>query len=132
MVQRPMAIGLFLCNEVIVAEGTRDLTLVNCFSRRIVKHDPPEPIAFTIFALLTDGMGNVPLEVRIENLETLEVVSRAETSRVFDSPLEEIRLRLRLPSYSFPELGEYGVSLLADGEMIAQRKVQIRQEEEQE
>ena len=131
MVQRPVAIGLFLCNEVIVAEDTRDVTLVSCFSRRIVKHDPPEPIAFTIFALLTDGMGNVPLEVRMENLDTLEIVSRAQTSRMFDSPLEEIRLRLRLASYSFPELGDFGVSLLADGEMIAQRKLQIRQEEEE-
>jgi hypothetical protein len=131
MVQRPVVIGLFLCNELIVDEDTRDLTLVNCFSRRIVRHDPPEPITFTVFALLTDGMGDVPLEVRIERLDTLEDIFRIETSGVFESPLHEVRVRLRLRSFSFPALGEYCVSLLADGETIAQRKLQIRQEEQE-
>lgn len=34
MPQKPAAIGLFLCEQVIVEEKTRNVTPVNCFTRR--------------------------------------------------------------------------------------------------
>jgi hypothetical protein len=40
MTQRPVAVGLLLCEQVIIEEGTRNVTPVNCFSPRAVERFP--------------------------------------------------------------------------------------------
>jgi hypothetical protein len=37
MAQRPIAIGLQVCEQVIYEEETRNVTLVNCFRQRYVE-----------------------------------------------------------------------------------------------
>ena len=37
MVQRPIAIGLSVCEQVIVEEESRNVSLINCFSRRTIE-----------------------------------------------------------------------------------------------
>ena len=34
MSQRPVAIGLLLCEQLIIEEGTKNVTPVNCFTQR--------------------------------------------------------------------------------------------------
>ena len=52
---RPTVISLVVCEQAIVEEGTRNFTLVNCFSRLRVRQIPSEPQRFTVYVLLTDG-----------------------------------------------------------------------------
>ena len=44
MSQRPVVVGLLLCESLIVEEGTHNVTLVNCFSKRKAKRFPSEPL----------------------------------------------------------------------------------------
>ena len=64
MKQRPLAIGLLLCEQIIIEEKTRNVTLVNCFTLRTVEQIP-YALSFVAYAVLTDGAGEIPLEVRI-------------------------------------------------------------------
>lgn len=128
MSQRPIAVGLLLCENVIVEEGTRSVTPVNCFTRRTVEQFPCEPLSFVVLAFLTDGSGDISLEVTIERLDTLEEVYAATRPLHFASPLNEVRCTVRVKECSFPVEGHYQVTLYADREPLAQRRLLIRRE----
>jgi hypothetical protein len=75
MKQRPIAVGVLLCEQVIVEEGTHNVTLVNSFTHRKVTSFPAT-FPFIVFASLTDGLGDGFLEVVIERLDSLEELYR--------------------------------------------------------
>jgi len=130
MAKRPVVIGLLLCEQVIVDEQTKYVTPVNCFTYRDVEQIPSEPVTFCVVAFLTDGLGDVRIEVVIRRLadEVDEVFQREAVFR-FTDPLHTRRFTVRLRNFSFPSEGEYEVVLLADREMIAQRNFKVRQQE---
>lgn len=131
MSQRPIALALFLCEQVIVDEETRAVTLVNCFSQRRAAQVPAAPFPFVLVTVLTDGSGEFPVEVQITRLDTDEIVYRREARARFQHPLQEVRFRLRLTSFSFPAACVYEVLFLADGEVVAHRRFEITLSEEQ-
>lgn len=125
MSHRPVAIGLLLCEQLIVEEGTRNATLVNCFTQKTGEIFPWPSPPFTVAAWLTNGEGEVLLEVIVEDAKTLDYLYRQQLRFRFATPLQQGRLTLRLSSLVFPVPGPYRVTLLADGEIIAQRKLAI-------
>ena len=124
MNQRPAAIGLLLCEQVIVEEKTRNVTPVNCFTYRTAERFP-RMRSFTVFAILTDGLGEISLEIALQRLDTLDEVYRRRLAYRFTNPLQEVRFLLRIRDCSFPVLGHYLVTLLADNELVAQRRLRI-------
>jgi hypothetical protein len=125
MKQKPAANGLLLCEQIIIEETTRNVTPVNCFSRRTVGHFPSDPFPFVAFALLTDGLGRMSLKLSIDRLDTLEEIYQWETPFQFPSPLQTVRYWLRIRDCSFPVPGYYQVSLSADDDTLAQRRINI-------
>jgi len=125
MSQRPGVIGLLLCEQVIVEEKTRNITPVNCFTSRTVEQLPSETFPFIVFAILTDGAGEISLEVIIQRLDSLDEIYRSSLSFRFTNPLQEVRCIFRIRDCSFPVSGYYQVTLLADNESVAQRKFRI-------
>jgi hypothetical protein len=130
MSQKPIAVGLSLCEQVIIEEKTRNLTLVNSFTRRYVERFPAEPFPFVLFAILTDGSGEVKLEAAFQRLDTLEVIFRQRLTVRFTNPLQEIGCIFRVRQCSFPISGHYQVVLLAGEEFLAQRRFRIAMKEE--
>ncbi len=122
MSQRPVVVGLFLCENVIVEEGTHNISLINCFSIRRAEQFPSEPHSFLVFATLTDGFGEMAFDVAIERLEDLQEIFRQSQALAFVDRLQKLRFNYRVTNYSFPSAGAYLVSLLADGEMIGQHR----------
>src|SRR5437762_129041 len=68
MNHRPIAIGMVLCEQLIVEEGTHNVTPVNCFNVREVE-DVPDRATFFALAWLVNGMGEMPMEVLVERLD---------------------------------------------------------------
>jgi hypothetical protein len=125
MTQQPVAIALTLCEQVIVEEGTRNVTLVNCSTTLKVREVPSGPQRLVIHVTLTDGLGAGALRFEVARLDTFETIFTRETSVTFTDPLQEVRVQLRPQGLSFPVEGRYQVSLLADGELIAQRRFRV-------
>jgi hypothetical protein len=125
MAQRPLALGLFLCEQVIVEEGTRNVTLVNCFTHRTVRRFPSEKFPFVVFARLTDGSGSMPLDVTIQRLDTLNEIHAVSRPLRLGSQLEVVRCHVRIQDCSFPVPGDYQVTLSVDNESIAQQKLRV-------
>ena len=67
----------------------------------------------------------MPLAVVIQRLDTYDEVYRIRSRYRFANPLEELRCVVRIRDCSFPVAGHYQVTLLAENEMIAQRKIHI-------
>jgi hypothetical protein len=123
--QRPIAIGLLLCEQLIVEEGTKNVTPVNCFTHRTAEAFPWTSPPFTVVAWLTNGEGELLLEVVIEDTDTLEELYRRGATFRLTTPLQHQRLSLRINAIAFPRPKTYRVLLQADGEIIAQRKLGI-------
>lgn len=130
MAQKPVAIGMLLCDQVIVEEGTRNVTLVNCFTQKPVRRLPSDPFSFIVFSILTDGLGEFQLSVVIQRLDDLEEVYVRSIVVRFTSPLQEARCMLQCSDCSLPVFGGYQVTLLADDEPLARRKLYIISAEE--
>lgn len=128
MSQVPVAVGLFLCEQAIIEEQTHNITLVNTFTRRVVDEIPWAPTNFVLFAVLTDGLGDVPLNLLIYRLHDMEEVFASSGKMRFTNPLNELRCLLRVRNCLFTEEGFYQVTLLAAGEQVAQRRfvIQVR------
>ncbi len=124
MIQRPAATGLAVCEQVIVEEKTHNITLVNCLTRLRVKAVPSEPQRFIVYAWLTDGLGDGQIRLEVVRPDTLDELLTRDLPATFSDPLQEVRVLFR-GSLSFPVEGRYQVRLLADGDIIAQRTVQV-------
>ncbi len=129
MSQRPAAIGLLVCEQVIIEEDTHNVTPVNCFAKRSFRQFPSEPSTFFVFAILNDGSGKVTLYVTVQRLDNLDQMRRVSREAVFRDQLEEVLCIVRMRNFSFPVPGAYEVSLFADGEIIAQRRFRITKKE---
>jgi hypothetical protein len=129
MIQRPNAVGLILCEKVIIEEGTRSMTLVSNFGRLIVDEFPSPPQHFTVYAILTDGLGPMTLALVIAHLDELETIYQRSWETIWKDPLREIRMLARVRSCSFPSPGRYQVSLLANNELITQSVLDVFQAE---
>lgn len=129
MSQRPAAVGLLVCEQIIIEEKTGNVTPVNCFALRHFRQFPSEPSTFFVFALLTDGHGKVALDVTIQRLDNLDEIYRISVDTVFRDQLQELRCMVRIRNLSFPVPGRYEASFFADGDMIAQRTFRVVKKE---
>jgi hypothetical protein len=125
MVQLPIVVALVPCHLVIVEESTRNITLVNAFQRLSFTEFPSPPYPFAVYAVLTDGLGDMELRLAVSETDTLdEIYGRSSSIRMAD-PLRQQRMWWRIRSCSFPEPGRYQISLLADKQMLAQCVIDV-------
>ena len=129
MIQLPVAIGLTVCEQVIVEEKTRNITLVNCLARLRVREIPSEPHRLVFYARLTDGIGDGKICLEILRPDNLDEFLSQEISAKFADPLQEFRAVFR-GSLSFPVEGRYQVNLLANGVSIVRRTLHVSVKEE--
>jgi hypothetical protein len=125
MNHRPIAIGMVLCEQVIVEEGTHNVTPVNCFSVREVE-DLPDRVTFFALVWLVNGLGEMPVELLVERLDNMEETYRVNRKLVFPDRLRDMRFAARIRGCPLPIAGQYLVSLIIDGELIASRKFHVR------
>jgi hypothetical protein len=130
MKQLPVAVGLLLCEQVIIEKGTENVTLVNCFRERRVKQFPSEPLSFVTYAILTNGLGDIALTIAIQGLEDFKDVQRFTKVCRFGDPFGEFRCTVDFRNIVFPVGGAYQVVLLADNEFVAHRRFTVNHQGE--
>jgi hypothetical protein len=130
MIQIPNAVGLILCEKAITEEGTKNVTLVNTFVRLELDEFPTRPLEFVVYALLTDGLGAMPISVALMSLDTLDELMVHSIEVNFTNPNTEYRLRVRVRNTQFPAPGRYQITLFANGEWVAQAALNLVHREE--
>ena len=91
---------------------------------------PTEPVSFAVAAFLTDGLGEIELEMELQSLDNMEQLLRLGRRFRFENPLAEYRCVFRVRNYSFPREATYQIVLLADKELVAQRVIILKRKEQ--
>ena len=121
----PLVDALMLCKYVHFEEGdSRNLTLVGCFSRLLVNSFPATP-SFYVYAALTNALGETTIRIAVERLDTGEEINAHEIRLRFPDKLATGHLSLLIKDYVFPVDGWYQVTLYADGQWVAQRRLKV-------
>jgi hypothetical protein len=128
MIQRPVAVGLKVCQHAIQDINTRHVSLVNCYRKLRFKRFPSPPQSFTVCAVLTDGLGEMELSVGISGLAAWDELVFRSWKEKFVDPLKEKWFLVPFSEFSFPEPGRYLFALSAAGEEIVQTTLEIIEE----
>ena len=128
MVPPPQAQALTLCDRVIIEQGTKNPTLVGIFLARRVDEFPSEPVAFSVFVPLTEGSGTGTIELVAVRLETDDQIYAQRGEVHFPHRFAVVNAHFRVSKIRFPAPGSYAFMLLIDGDLIAQRRVDIYQQ----
>jgi len=126
----PTALGLTICEKVIIEEGTRNATLVSTFTKLTVSEFPSPPQRFAVYAVLTDGAGDATIDLVVARLDTAEDVYKRRQRVRFLNKLMEVVVLFRVRDCSFPAPGRYQATLLVNGEWVAQRRFHIAAKED--
>ncbi len=125
MTQIPTAVGVYLCEQVIVEETTRHLTLVNCFTHRVVTQFPSEDLSFIVFTTLIDGLGEMPIRVSVQRLDALDDILEYSARLRFNDPLRGLRCVVRIHGLTFPTQGYYVVRVFVGGDLVGERRLHV-------
>jgi hypothetical protein len=125
MTPRPVALGLALCDHVIVERGTDKVSLIGQFSTIRLAAFPGVPLPFCVYCSLTGSAGDGTVRLEVVELESLAIVQEIDRPIRLRDRLEELRRIFRLSECRFPHPGSYDFQLLVDGEWIAQRRIRV-------
>lgn len=127
MQRQPTVVGLKLCQQAVVQERTRNVTLVNCFRKLVFRSFPAEPLPFTVCIVLTDGLGKGELTLTITSLEGMQDVWEHSWEADFPDPLKELWFLIPVAGCTFPEPGRYQAALSVNGEATAQAILRVEE-----
>lgn len=129
MVPSPTAIGLTLCDYVIVEERTKKVSVIGSFSGLKVAGFPAVPQPFCVFASLIDGEGDGTVELTVTEVSSDEEIHTLRRPVHFPDRLTEVQVRFRLHECVFPAPGAYVFTLSVDNEWVAHRRLRVYQGE---
>ena len=127
MPQRPNAINLMLCDQVVFEQGTQKPYLLGVFTGVAAQQFPTAPQRFDLFAALTDGVGKVTITLTVVHLDTNEEIYAQQMAVEFLDPLQLVNLRFRVRQLMFDAVGTFLFALTMDDQEIAARRVRVYQ-----
>lgn len=126
----PVAVGLAVCEKVIVEEGTKNVSLISTFRRLRVREFPAHARPFCVFAAMLDGEGDATIDLEITDSEISEVVYAVERPVSFPNRLTEVQVLFHVNDCEFPSPGVYQVALFVDRDWVAHRLLSVSAVEE--
>src|SRR5262249_26212162 len=96
MLQRPTALGLMVCDQVIFAPGNGSPSLVGVFTGLVAEQFPILLRRFDVFASLTDGLGAGTLDLVVTQVATDQQVYVQTQQFTFPDPLQVVNMRFRV------------------------------------
>jgi hypothetical protein len=125
MIQRPRALGLFVCDQVIFEVGTGKPSLIGIFTGISCSEFPSVPRPFDVYAALTDGQGEGQFSLRVINLENELALADQSMTIAFPDPLQVVYFKFRFRQLSFPQAGFYVFELLAEDEPVCHQRIKV-------
>jgi hypothetical protein len=132
MTPQPTALGLFLCEQVIVDHQTRNPSPINIFTGRAVDGFPSDPQRFSVFAALTDAEGSGTLELVGVRLDSGMRFYGQQHPIQFPDRGTVVNVNVRIRNLRFPAPGWYDLLLLVDGDLVAQRRLRVYRQDQAE
>jgi hypothetical protein len=121
MPKPPRALGLVLCQAVVVDPSAAQMSLAGVFHSLRFSAWPGVCPSFTVYAALHGGEGEGTMQVRVTEMETERDVYRYQRWGAFTRGHPPIHLEVRIRNCVFPGPGRYVVSLRFDEYDLASR-----------
>jgi hypothetical protein len=125
MIPDPTALALLVCEQVIVDHYSRNPSPISIFTGLQVEQFPSDPQRFSVFAALTDALGEGRLELRAVRLDTDDEIYAQQFPLQFPDRATVVNVNIRVRNIRFPVSGVYEFQLLVDGSLVAQRKLRV-------
>ncbi len=131
MTPTPIAIGLILCDRVIVDKDTYCPSAIGIFTGLAVEHFPSDPQRFSVFAVLTDakgeGRGRLVVYRLDDHWQRQEEIYSTENTIRFPDRFTVVNFNQRVRSIRFAIAGYYEAVLFIDGDEVAHRRIKVYQ-----
>ena len=125
MVPIPVAVGRWLCERVLIEQGTTNPSLIAAFTGLGVEQFPARPLPFSVFSTLTDAEGQGTISLRFNSLESGEMIYRSDRGILVSDRLTTVNVHFRVERVVFPEAGFYEVSLHVDDDLVTARRLRV-------
>jgi hypothetical protein len=125
MIPPPIALGLTVCEQVIVDYRTRNVSLINRFTRFVATEFPFTPLPYCIYAVLTGGQGEAEITLTLTNVRTDEEVASILRRMTFADRFAEVQVLFRFTTIAFPEPGENLFTLMVDDDWITHCRIRV-------
>jgi hypothetical protein len=126
--EKPIAVAMIICDQVITAEGSRKKSLIGCFNNVSSSIFPTKPITCYVFVALTNGQGMHKAELRcINEDENGSKVFGMAGPLAFIDPLQTVEIGFRLVNLTFPKPGKHVIEFWCDGELLLERSFSVQQ-----
>lgn len=124
---RPTALGLTLCDRIIVDQFTGQPSLISIFTGLQADYFPSPPARFAAYTVLTGGAGGGIITLRAIRAGTGEVVYVQRGRINFRDRTDVVQAPFRIEGIVFPSPAFYRFQILVDDELIvgAQRWIRV-------
>jgi hypothetical protein len=127
MTPKPIAIGLLLCDRVIVDKDTNSPSAIGIFTGLAVEQFPSDPQRFSVLCVLTDAQGDGRAKLGVYHLNEhwlrQEEIYGTEHMIRFPDRFAVVNFNLRVRTIRFPAPASYEFVLFVDGDEVAHRRV---------
>lgn len=131
MTPKPIAIGLLLCDRVIVDKDSTSPSAIGIFTGLAVERFPSDSQRFSVLAMLTDAQGDGRGKLAVYSLDDRwlrqEEIYATEHGIRFPDRFAVINFNLRVRTIRFPAAGSYDFVFFVDGDEVAHRRVRVYQ-----
>jgi hypothetical protein len=124
---RPTALGLTVCQQVIVDARSQNPSLIGIFTGLGVDDFPSDAQRFSVTAFVTGSAGEGKIELRAIRLATGEQIYQQGGRVSFRDQTDIVNVLFRVRKIRFPAAGFYLFQLLVDDELVpaAQRRLRV-------
>ena len=126
--QTPKCLAVIICEGVVEDVRSHNKCILNTYNVIGVQSFPAQHDRLTIFASLTDGRGELPLEFRFvqDRPGGTTTLLNLNGAVKFGDPLGVIDLTVDLRGLPLKEAGNYAVQLWVNNEMIGERRIVVQ------
>jgi hypothetical protein len=105
MTPTPTAIGLWICERVVIEQGTRNPSVIAAFDGLGVEQFPARPLPFSVFSTLTDAVGRGTISLRVCSLQSGDLIYRNDRRFTSTGRLTAVNIHFRVETIIFPVQG---------------------------
>ncbi len=126
--QLPLVLALTICDDVWFDRNTRKSSVMGIFATVAARTMPHVVGRLAVYLCLTECPAKMNVQVRIVDVnESRPAVAQTQELIESSDPRQTLQGVYRFDAVSFPEFGEYRVQLLADGELMLERRLVLLQ-----
>jgi len=122
----PVVLAMVICDAIHQDPATKKCTLLGTFSTITARSFPVVHPGLAIHVALTEGRGNTRIRLTlVSSDEEQQVLFTQEGTIQFADPRVVAEINFGIRNLALPRPGEYRVQILANDELLGERRLQV-------